>query len=264
MYEDIEGRFEWGDNRVEIYSKFDDAEELLDEGYEAKGKSALKKIIDEDLQFIDAYNSLGFLEMDAGKYNKALTHFQKAFEIGNKLIPTDFTGRIIWGYHDNRPFLMSMHGLGVCHLKLDDVEKANGIFSKILEYNPNDNQGIRALAIQCNLALKRYSDILTICDKYPDDAMADTLYGRVLALYRTGKEREASEALYEAIKYLPIVATELLKKQHKPLYGDIQGRVTWGEADEAFDYWDRTCKYWVEDPSTLEFVRKVLMSNSSR
>ena len=260
-FEEVEGRFEWGDERDELFQRFYDADELIDDGYAARAKSRFKKIIDEDPEFIDAYNSLGFLEMDAGKYKKALPLLQKGFDIGNKLLPHDFAGKIIWSFLDNRPFLRSMHGLGVCHLKLGDIAKANNIFVQMLNYNPNDNQGIRALSIESNLALKRYSVVLSICDKYPDDTLVDTLFGRVLALYKLGKEQEAALALDEAIKCRPLVAKELIKKHHPPVYGDMPGWVTGGGADEAYDYWDRVGKYWIENPETLDFVRKRLMLN---
>jgi len=264
LYDDLEGRFEWGEDRAEIFQRFYDAEEMISDGYEVKGKSALKKISAEDPQFIDAHNSLGYLEMNGDNYSKALTIFQKALNIGNKLIPRDFFGKIIWGFHDNRPFLRSMHGLGVCYLKTGDMAKASDIFSKMIDYNPNDNQGIRALAIECYLAFKRYPEVLSICNKFPDDAMADTLYGKVLALYRTGKEQEASKALEEAIKYLPLVAKELAKKQHIPVYGDMPGMTTMGGADEAYEYWDRVGKYWVEYPESLDFVKRGLIHSGTR
>lgn len=263
-YGELEGRFEWGEGRDGISDKFYRAEEMFDDGFTVQGKSALKKIIAEDPQFIDAYNSLGYLEMDAGKYDKALAVFLHAFEIGNKLIPQDFSGKIMWGFHDNRPFLSSMHGLGVCYIKTGDMAKANDVFAKMLNYNPNDNQGIRALVIECNLAFKNYPEVLAICDRYPDDAMADTLYGRVLALHRTGKMQEASTALADAIKYLPLVAKELAKTQHSPVYGDMPGRITWGRPDEAYEYWERVGKYWIENPEVVDFIRRGLAQSGAR
>lgn len=260
---ELEGRFEWGEDRDRISENFYRAEEMLDDGFTVQGKSALKKILAEDPQFIDAYNSLGFLEMDAGKYDKAMTILRQAFEIGNNLIPHDFDGKIMWGFLDNRPFLRSMHGLGVCYLKTGDMTKANDLFAKMLKYNPNDNQGIRALAIECNLAFKNYPEVLAICDRYPDDAMADTLYGRILALHRTGRMQEASIALSDATKHLPLVAKELAKTQHTPVYGDMLGSVTWG-GPEAYEYWERVGKYWTENPEAVDFIRKGLMQSGAR
>lgn len=255
---EMEGRFIWGQSRNEIFDRFYDADEAIDHGYERKGKSELERIIKEDPQFIDAYNSLGFLEIWYERYDKALKLFQQAYEIGIKLIPKEFLGLIIWGIIDNRPFLRAMQGLGVSHFKAGNLKKANDIFAKMLQYNPNDNQGIRALSIQSNLALEEYSKVLSICNEYPDDTMADTLYGQVLALYKIGKINEAEEKLKRAIEYLPLVAKELIKKEHTPAYSKIPGSITMGGADEAYEYWERVGKYWANDEDTLNFVKSIL------
>lgn len=261
--EPVEGYFEWGDERSELFERFFDAEESLAEGLEKKGKSELKKIIVEDPEFIDAYNSLGFLEMERQQYGKALKLLKQAYEVGKQLIPDEFTGQMIWGFHDNRPFLRAMHGLGVCYLETGEPKRARDIFSTMLHYNPNDNQGVRALAIQSNLALELYSEVLSICAKYSDDTMADTLYGRALALYRTGKLQEAERALKEAIKYLPLVAKELIKKQHTPVYGTLPGSISYGGADEAYDYWQRIGEHWSKKEDTLDFISKGLSDLSA-
>jgi tetratricopeptide (TPR) repeat protein len=258
-YDTVEGRFIWGNERDELFDRFYDAEEALDQGFEKRGKSELKRIIEEDPEFIDAYNSLGFLEMRRHQYDKALKLLKQAYEVGKTLIPDDFTGRLIWGVLDNRPFLRAMHGLGVCYLETGEQKKARDIFSTMLHYNPNDNQGIRALAIQSNLALDLYPDVLSICAKYPDDTIADTLYGCALALHRIGKMQEAETALKEAISYLPLVAKELIKKQHTPVYGNMPGTITHGGADQAYEYWQRIGKYWSKTEDTLDFVRNGLL-----
>ena len=256
----IEGSFIWGNERDGLFDRFYDAEEALDQGFEKRGKSELKRIIEEDPEFIDAYNSLGFLEIRRRQYDKAVKLLKQAYEVGKKLIPESFTGRIIWGVLDNRPFLRAMHGLGVCYLETGEVRKAKDIFSTMLHYNPNDNQGIRALAIQCNLALDLYSDVLSICAGYPDDTMADTLYGRILAFYRIGKMQEAQKSFEEAITYLPLVAKELIKKQHTPVYSNMPGTITHSGADEAYEYWQRVGKYWSKAEDTLDFIKNGLLS----
>ena len=126
----------------------------------------------------------------------------------------------------------------------------------MLHYNPNDNQGIRSLVIQCNFALNLNSDVLSICDQYPEDTLADTLYGRTLAYYKIGKMEEAEKALREAIKWLLLVAKELIKNKHTPIYGGMPGTITHGGADQAYEYWERVGIYWSED--ALDFVRSVL------
>ena len=98
-----------------------------------------------------------------------------------------------------------------------EYEKAVNIYDKVLEYNPNDNQGVRALAIEANLLMGNYRKILKICKFYPEDTMPDTLYGKFVAYYRLGQKDKAAEILKEANKILPNVPKELLKEKHKEI-----------------------------------------------
>ncbi len=254
----VDGAFVWGPERSELFDKFYYAEELSDPELASQ---ELNNIIRQDPQFIDAYNSLGWWEIDSENYGNAKGLFEKAFRTGNGVIPKDFSGRIIWGFIDNRPFLRSMKGLGLCHLFTNDFGKALQIFNKILGYNPSDNQGIRALAIHCNLALGGFDAVLEICSRYPEDTLPDTLYGKVIAYYRLNKMPKAREALNEAIDYCPLVAKELARRRHKRIESEFPGSVTSGGADEAYDYWERLGQYWT-DPDLIDFMRVATTTSS--
>lgn len=249
-YSSTVGEFDWGKNRSEVFERFYDADEILDKEV---AESEFKMIIREDPEFIDAYNSLGWFAMEEFNYGIAQSYFQKAFKIGNSLIPKGFNGEIIWGIIDNRPFLRAMHGLGLSYLSINDFKQALRYFKKNLEYNSNDNQGIRALAIHCYIALGVFNNILKINRSFPDDAMADTMYGKVFALYNLQKTKEAEEALSEALRYLPLVAKELVSNNHKLPQTIHLGTITVGGHDEAYDYWERLGQYWT-NPLLKEFL----------
>lgn len=254
-----EGAFDWGKNRFELFERFYDADEIFDKEI---AESEFKMIIEGDPEFIDAYNSLGWLAMEDFNYGIAQSYFQKAFKIGNSLIPKSFKGEIIWGIIDNRPFLRAMHGLGLSYLYINEFEHALKYFKKNLEYNSNDNQGIRALAIHCYIALGEFKNVLKINGLFPGDAMVDTMYGKVYALYNLQKTKEAEQALEEALKYLPLVAKELSSKNHKPVYNNYPGTITMGGQDEAYDYWKRLGQYWT-NPQLKEFLKNGLVKFAS-
>lgn len=246
-----EGEFIWGHNRSEIFERFYEADEIREPDVACR---ELFKIIHDDPEFLDAYNSLGWWEFNAFNYGNALTHFDLAFSIGSKLIPTDFKGTILWGFLDNRPFLRTMHGLALNHEMIGDYEKADRLCQKILAYNPNDNQGIRALAIENKLFMGDYQGVLKICKLFPDDTLPDTLFGKVVAHYKLGQMDRALSTLKEAIKISPNVAIELIKKKHKKIQGEMPGSITVGGEDEAYDYWKRTRIVW-NDPALLDFIK---------
>jgi tetratricopeptide (TPR) repeat protein len=139
-----------------------------------------------------------------------------------------------------------------------EIGEALGLFQELLSLNPNDNQGVRAIAVGALFKLGRFEDALEITKQYPDDMMSETLYGRALALFKLGQRREASVALQEAIEYLPLVAKELLKVKHHLPKTAMSDVVTMGGADEAYYYWEHCGQFWEEDAEALQWLRKTV------
>lgn len=251
---EMSGEFVWGNARNKLFERYYDAEDIDDPetAYEE-----LFGIIKEDPEFIDAYNSMGWWEIRLRNYGNAFCHFNRAYSIGNNLVPKNFPGSIDWAFPDNRPFLNAMHGFGLTHLFMREWEKAENVLEKILQYNPNDNQGARALVIESYLAQGKFKEILTVCKKYPQDIFPDTLYGRVYAYYRLDKMDKAEAALHDAIEYLPNVAKELLKEKHIEIKSEHPGSVIIGGEAEAWEYWDRVGLHWT-DPKLLQFIAEGL------
>ncbi len=129
--------------------------------------------------------------------------------------------------------------------------------------NPNDNQGVRAMAIEALFKLGRFEDALEIAEKYPNDIMSETLYGRALALFKLGQRQEATVALQEAIEYLPLVAKELLKTKHRLPRTARPDMVTVGGADEAYYYWEHSGQFWEEDAEALEWLREIMKATKA-
>ena len=102
--------------------------------------------------------------------------------------------------------------------------------------------------VYCDYAMK-------ITQQYPRDIMSETVYGRVLALFKLGRRRQATPALKKAIDYLPLVRKELLKTKHRLPSRARPERITVGGADEAYYYWERSGQFWQEDPEALEWLR---------
>ena len=254
-----EGEFDWGNNRSEIFERFYDAVELLDKDV---AESEFIMIIEDDPEFIDAYNSLGWIAVEEFNYGIALYYFQKALKIGTSLIPKGFKGEIDWGIIDNRPFLRAIEGVGLSYLSINRFEQALKYFEKTLEYNSHDNQGMRAEAIHCYIALGEFKSILKINRLFPDDEMPDTMYGKVYALYHLQKIQEAEKALVEALQFIPLVAKELSSQKHKPPLKDHSGFIAIGGQYEAYDYWRRLGQYWT-NPQLKEFLKNGLMKITS-
>jgi len=93
--------------------------------------------------------------------------------------------------------------------------------------------------------------------------MEDLLYGKVLALYQLQHTEEAANALQEAIEFLPLVAKELTKKQHRRPRNMMAGYVTHGGADQAYSYWQEQGQHWKNTAGAIDFVKEHLRGSES-
>lgn len=164
---------------------------------------------------------------------------------------------------DNRPFLRACHGLGLELRERGEVEEALAIFMKLLDWNPDDNQGVRELVVRCHFMLDQPQGVLAICDRYPDDGMEALLYGRPLALIQLGETGKAREALELAVEGLPLVAQELVKERHRAPRDYDRGRYTLWSPEQAYHYWLEQGHYWKMTEGALDLLREVLKGMES-
>ena len=77
------------------------------------------------------------------------------------------------------------HQIMVCEQIFADPTEAMRLAEHYLRINPTDNHGYRTELVNHCLREGRNQQAAAICAKYPQDMMAETRYGHVLALYRT-------------------------------------------------------------------------------
>ena len=219
------------------------------------------ELIDGYPEFIDVHHHLALLLSMTKREEEAFQIWQKIVAIGIDCFPREFEmgqDLLSWLVLENRPFLRAYHSLGLEYLERGETVKALEAFNNILAMNPGDNQGVRALVIECNFHLNRPGDVMAICNQYPDDGMEQVVYGRALASYQLGHKDEAKVALQEAIEFLPLVAEELVKARHRKPKGLRPGYITHGGADQAYYYWIEQGEHWKATPGALELVSKCL------
>ncbi len=246
-------RLEW-----EILELFHAAIDDWHAGEVVLAEETYRQLVADYPEFIDAHHHLALLLSETGREQKAFQLWQEVVALGLERLPQDFEmGRDLlpWLILENRPFLRAYHALGLGYLERGEAEKSLDIFNNILAMNPGDNQGIRALVVDCNLRLNRPADVLEICSRYHGDGMEQLVYGRVLALYQLGRKAEAEAALSDAVQLLPLVAQELVKNLHRKPHKLHPDYVTYGGADQAYYYWIEQGQYWENTPGAIEFVR---------
>lgn len=104
--------------------------------------------------------------------------------------------------------MRAMHNLALVLRVCGDREAAASLADRILRLNPNDNQGIRYLALAWHPVLGNWPRVEALLKKYRDDGGADYLYARCLDRFRQG--RDAEGALDDAMEENPHVPALLL------------------------------------------------------
>jgi len=253
-----EWEFVYPDIYDDLTDEFHRGCELCEEGDLDEAERVFKEVLALMPDHLDAIHHLALVLSERNLLDQAHDLWDQAVSIGRKALPQDFKlgrDRLEWGWLENRPFLRCLHGLALARYEEGEVEEALRLFQELLSLNPNDNQGVRAMAGEALFKLGRLEDALRISEQYRDDMMPETLYGRALALFKLGQRQEASVALKEAVEYLPLVSKELLKTKHRLPRTARPDVVTLGGADEAYYYWERWGQFWEEDPEVLEWLR---------
>ena len=255
-----EWEFVYPDIYDNLMDEFNAGCELYEQDNLDAAERSFRQVLARMPDHLDAIHHLAMVLSEGNPPDQGHDLWAQAVRIGRKAFPQDFKlgrDRLEWVRLENRPFLRCLHGLALARYEEEEVEEALRLFQELLSLNPNDNQGVRAMAEGALFKLGRLEDALKITEQYPDDVMPETLYGRALALFKLGRRREATIALKEAVEYLPLVRKELLKTRHRLPRTARPDRVTVGGADEAYYYWEHMGQFWEEDPEALEWLRGI-------
>ena len=121
-----------------------ESNDLKDFGDGAAAYDIFMELCQADLRCLDAHAHLGNFVFDH-RPKDAIRHYEVGVRIGELSLPPDFDGLLPWGHIDNRPFMRSLHGYGLCLWRLERFEEAERVFDRMLWLNPSDNQGVRFL-----------------------------------------------------------------------------------------------------------------------
>ncbi len=250
----------------DLMDKFDAGCEFYEQGNLDEAERSFKAVLTQMPDHLDAIHHLALVLSQRNLVDQARDLWDQAVRVGRKAFPQDFEpgiDRLEWGWLENRPFLRCLHGLALARYDEGDVKEALRLFQELLSLNPNDNQGVRAMAEEALFKLGRLEEALKITEQYRADMMPETLYGRALALFKLGRRREATMALEKAIKYLPLVRKELLKTKRRLPSTARPDVVMVGGTDEAYYYWEHWGRFWEEDPDALEWLRGITRPSRS-
>ncbi len=242
---------------ISVHECLDNAIELWEDGKSEQAENLLKDIISKNPYHIDAYHHLSMLYEDGQLDFEAYLCCREAARIGLSAIPDNFLwskSKIEWSYLDNRPFLRAYHNLGLCLEKRNELKEAIAVFSNMLSLCPNDNIGIRYTLPKLWFETGDILSIVRLCAEYQDDYSPELMYTYSLALVLLDEKEKAKSLLVDAKKSFPLVAKELKKKRHPRSKSLLEGSITMGGADQAYEYWKQYGKYWKNSNEAISLL----------
>ena len=128
--------------------------DLKNERNKSEAIDILLKLLEKDFRCIDAYSHLGNFHMPDDENSPfidfAIDYYKAGVEMGEFFLGENFEGQLPLGMIDNRPFLRSLHGYGLCLMRSGKKEEALAVFKRILKFSPMDNLEVRFLITNVN------------------------------------------------------------------------------------------------------------------
>lgn len=218
-----------------------------------------KEIIVEQIliDFLSKFpESIAVCSLLAEIYATQDKHFQsylinrEAVRIGLDALPKKFDwkkSKLNWGFIENRPFLRAYYRLGLTLKEQNKLVEAAQIFERLLSVCPNDNIGARSILPEIYFLQANYQGVMDLALKYPNDMLSEVTFGAVLATALLGDLPKAKIMLAAAAEKMPLVVKELKKKRHRQPKSLMEGMITIGGADQAYEYWQDFGKFWQTD-----------------
>jgi tetratricopeptide (TPR) repeat protein len=234
------------------------AQEIIWDAWELNGRqqriALAKKALEVSHLCADAYVMLAF---EAAKTPKeAMELYRHGVEAGEKALGRaafrDDVGAF-WGILETRPYMRALHGLAQTIWDAGDRDETVTYYRELLRLNPNDNQGIRYLLLDCLLVLGRDSEAADLLKQYEDDGAGAWAWSEALLAFRVDGDNLASrQALAQAVEANPHIPAYLLGRKKMPR--QLPEYISWGDASEAVAYVHGAMEAWAAAPGALAWL----------
>ena len=180
---------------------------------------------------------------------------QRSEAITEKALAAAGEPQLHWVMPDNRPALRSMARLvNIKTFMEGDQEDALRRAQRLITINPHDNHGFRSRVMNRLITKGRDEEALKLAQLYPEDLNPEVTFGKVLVLYRLGKQKQAVEEVGQALEFLGKIPRYLTAKRiRKPkLRPDA---VQYGGDDQAWYYREEMRDVWLQTPGALDWLK---------
>jgi tetratricopeptide (TPR) repeat protein len=173
--------------------------EAMEATSEAQARKLAKRALRLDPDCVDALVVLA--DLDAQTQREMIEGLQKAVAAGERSLGEKFIRENkghFWLLLETRPYMRAMEQLaGLLRgegISLDAIK----VYKRMLELNPNDNQGVRDPLLGLHLETGDLKEARELLQKYKEDASANFAWARVLERFLAGESDQASAALKKA------------------------------------------------------------------
>ncbi|VAW70389.1 Protein translocase subunit SecA [hydrothermal vent metagenome] len=210
------------------------------------------------LDILDDITTLIYMCPSNETFQDTMNHMKPLVERAERIIrqariPANKT--LPWIMQENRTALrLLVHNINLCTANGNQegmVEKTQ----HHLRLNPEDNHGYRGMLINLYLQRGENQQALALARAYPEDILADILFGQVLAQYRLGDMLGAKAALKAANNELPLIAKYLLQATAKEPKISEYG-ITQGGKDQAWLYRNEMRESWLQTNGCMAWLKK--------
>ncbi|MBA1337005.1 MAG: hypothetical protein HPY66_3441 [Firmicutes bacterium] len=235
--------------------KLSQAQELIYDAWEEPNRQKRLALARKALRIspycADAYNLLA-------EESKSLEERQDLYEQGVKagrmalgdLFFKKYAGHF-WGYIETRPFMRALAGLSECLWRNGRRQEAIENYKELLQLNPNDNQGIRYILVNCLLAEGMDGEAEKLLSEYQESSCF-MLYSEALFSFRNLSRGKAAKHLEQALASNPHVPSYLLGLKHIPFV--LPAAYSWGSEEEAILYAADAYDVWKSTPGALGWL----------
>lgn len=169
-----------------------------------------------------------------------------------------------WAVLSNRPILRPIAHLAYVCKEAGNwqrfMELAHWL---VFELNPNDNHGFRDDLSCAYVRFERWTDVLVLNDRYPDDMQPAMTLNTVLATFAMGDITKAQKLIKLAKKNHPVALKMLLEAAPKPVKPDGGYGIAVGGKYEAWLYVSKMREFW-DRHKALDWARVVLKTTQGK
>ncbi len=235
-----------------------EAERLIEASLSAGGVRAAdlaRRAVAADPDAVDAYVRLGDLAPSPAEgiefYKQGLAAGERA--LGARYFKTHMGE--FWGLLETRPYMRALAGLAQAYRTSGQLDEAIRTWQRMLELNPNDNQGMRDVLAAVLMEQGRDADATALMAKYPDEASAVHTYTEALLAFRKGGDSpDAVEKLRLALECNPHLVTFLTG--HRTVPKHIPEMYSHGEETEALTFAGDLLPGWRDTPGAVDWLLK--------